>query len=161
MDPVALPEIATPDFSLIALFLRADPIIQAVMGVLLLCSVWSWAIAIDKWLGLGAAKGKAKKVENAFWAGAPMDEMGERVSEKGADAMARVVAAGTRELRDVRRGATLSDVQANVIVERARAQMGVAVGRETARLEGGLSTLAIVASATPFIGLFGLSLIHI
>lgn len=156
MDPVALPEIAAPDFSLIALFLRADPIIQAVMGILLICSVWSWAIAIDKWLGLGGAKGRAKKIENQFWSGTPIEEMGERgVSEKGADAMARVVTAGTRELRDLRRGSVASESQVNMIVERARAQMGVAVGRETARLEGGLSTLAIVASATPFIGLFG------
>ena len=44
---------------------------------------------------------------------------------------------------------------AKSIVERASAQMDVAVNRETARMEAGLSTLAIIASSTPFIGLLG------
>ncbi len=155
MDPIALPEIANQDFSLIALFMRADPTIKAVMGLLLVFSVVSWAIAIDKFFGVGAAKGRAKKVENQFWSGQPLDEMGDRVSEKSSDAMARVMAAGSREFRDARRIGHPTESQVNAAIERARAQMSVAVGRETARLESGLGTLAIVASAAPFVGLFG------
>jgi biopolymer transport protein TolQ len=156
MDPVALPEVVNQDFSLLSLFLKADPIVQAVMAILAIASIWSWAVAIDKFLGVGGANGRAKRFENAFWAGAPMDEMSDRVTEKSSDAMARVFAAGSREWRDTgRRSRDITEQQAAGIVERARAQMQVAVSRESQRMESGLSTLAIIASATPFIGLFG------
>jgi biopolymer transport protein TolQ len=54
----------------------------------------------------------------------------------------------------LRRGA-VTETQTAAAIDRARAQMAVAVNRETLRLESGLSTLAIIASSTPFIGLFG------
>lgn len=154
MDPVALPEIATQDFSLVALFMRADPIVKSVMALLAIMSIWSVAVAIDKWLGLSGAKSKAKRFENAFWSGRQLDDMGDRVSERGSDAMARVYAAGSREWREARLKDATPD-QANAVVERARSQMDVAVSRETVRMESGLSTLAIVASSAPFIGLLG------
>lgn len=155
MDPVALPEITSQDFSLVALFMRADPIVQGVMAVLLIASVWSWAVAIDKWFGVMGAKSRAKRVESAFWSGQALDEMNERASERSSDAMARVFSAGAREWRDARRVKDLSDEQALALVDRARTQMDVAVNRETVRMENGLQTLAIVASASPFIGLLG------
>ena len=155
MNPVALPELANADFSLIALFLKADIIVKVVMGILAIASVWSWAVAIDKFFGVGGAKSRAKKIENAFWAGQSMDNVGERVSDRGSDAMARVFAAGVREWREARRPKEMTDQQNAALVERTRAQMQVAVNRESMRMESGLGTLAIIASSTPFIGLFG------
>ncbi len=153
--PEALPNaLPAQDFSLIALFLRADPFVQAVMGILVLMSVWSLAIAIDKWFSVSGARARAKRFEQAFWAGQPLDDINERVTEKPAEAMARVFTAGAREWRESRRGAPGDDTN-KAIIERATAQMDVAVNRETARMESGLSTLAIIASSSPFIGLFG------
>lgn len=145
---------ATEDFSLIALFLRADIFVQIVMGILGLFSVWSLAIAIDKWVSMSSARARAKKFEQAFWSGQQMDEASERVTDRPAEAMARVFSAGAREWRESRRGAPGDDAS-KAVVERASAQMDVAVNRETARMEAGLSTLAIIASSAPFIGLFG------
>jgi biopolymer transport protein TolQ len=154
--PEALPEalVATEDFSLIALFLRADLIVQAVMAILALASVWSLAVAIDKFFSISGAKSRAKKFEEAFWAGQPMDDLTDRVTDKPAEAMARVFSAGAREWRESRRGVAGDDTN-RAIVERATQMMDVAVNRETQRMETGLSTLAIIASSTPFIGLFG------
>jgi len=154
MDPVALPDVPNPDFSLISLFLSADPIVQGVMAILVIASVWSWAIAIDKWFGVNAARARAKRFEQAFWAGQPLEDVSDRVSERGAEAMARVFSAGAREWRDARRSGQSSD-ESKAMVERARSQMDVAVNRETLRMESGLSTLAIIASSSPFIGLLG------
>ena len=154
MEPSSLaPIAATQDFSLIALFLRADIIVKVVMGILAIASVWSWAVAIDKWFSVGGAKARAKRFENAFWSGQPMEDVNERVTEKPAEAMARVFSAGAREWREGRRAGTPDESKA--IIERASLQMDVAVNRETARMESGLSTLAIIASSSPFIGLFG------
>ena len=153
--PEALPNaLATQDFSLLALFLRADLIVQIVMGILALSSVWSWAVAIDKWFSVSGARARAKRFEQAFWAGQPLDDINERVTEKPAESMALVFTAGAREWRESRRGAP-GDETNKAIVERASLQMDVAVSRETARMESGLSTLAIIASSSPFIGLFG------
>jgi len=154
MDPTALaPVVSTEDFSLLALFVRADLIVKVVMGILAVASIWSWAVAIDKWFTVGGAKSRAKRIENAFWSGQPMEDMDGRVTEKSSEAMARVFAAGAREWREGRRSG--SSDESKSIVERASAQMDVAVNRETARMEAGLSTLAIIASSTPFIGLLG------
>lgn len=154
--PEALPTAleATQDFSLLALFLRADPIVQIVMGILALSSIWSWAVAIDKWFSVSGARARAKRFEQAFWAGQPLDDINERVTDKPAEALARVFTAGAREWRESRRGAPGDDTN-RAIVERASLQMDVSVNRETARMESGLSTLAIIASSSPFIGLFG------
>jgi biopolymer transport protein TolQ len=154
MDPNALaPIAATQDFSLVALFLRADIIVKTVMAILAIASVWSWAVAIDKWFSVGGAKARAKRFENAFWSGQPMEDVNDRVTDKPAEAMARVFSAGAREWREGRRGGGSEENKA--IIERASAQMDVTVNRETARMEAGLSTLAIIASSSPFIGLFG------
>ncbi len=155
MDPIALPEVTAGSFSLINLFMEADIIVKAVMVILLVASVWSWAVAIDKWFSLMGANAKASRFENAFWSGQPLDEMTERSSRNSGDAMARVFAAGATEWRDARRVTSPSGADLSAIVDRARSQMSVSAGRESIQMEKGLSTLAIIASASPFIGLLG------
>ncbi len=155
MDPIALPEVTTESFSLISLFMQADLIVKAVMIILLVASVWSWAVAIDKWFSLMSANSKASRFENAFWSGQALDEMSDRSSRNSGDAMARVFAAGATEWRDARRGAGPTSSDASAIVDRARSQMSVSAIRESMQMEKGLSTLAIIASASPFIGLLG------
>lgn len=155
MDPAVLPEIASQEFSLISLFLKADIIVQAVMVMLAAASFWSWVVAVDKAMAIGGVNARARKFENAFWSGQSVEDAGERMSDHPSDAMARVFSAGSREWREMRRVKDISDQQAGALLERARAQMEVAVSRETGRLETGLITLAIIATATPFIGLFG------
>ena len=153
--PEALPEIAAnADYSLLALFLRADPIVKGVMIILALASVWSWAVAIDKWFSVSGARSRAKRLEQAFWAGQPLEDVDSRVAERPAEALARVFAAGQREWRDSRRGQP-GDEQNRPIIDRASAAMDAAANRETQRMESGLPTLAIIASSTPFIGLLG------
>jgi biopolymer transport protein TolQ len=155
MNPTTLQDaVAAQDFSLVALFLRSDPFVKAVLGVLAIASIWSWAVAIDKWFGVMGARSRAKRFENAFWSGQPLEDATDRASERSADAMARVFSAGAREWRDGRRSGGTDD-QAKAVVERAKVQMEVAVNRETLRMESGLSTLAIIASCSPFVGLLG------
>jgi biopolymer transport protein TolQ len=152
MDPNALSDVVSQEFTLMALFLRSDPIVKTVMVILAVASVWSWAVAIDKWFSVMGVRSRARRVEQALQSGHSLEEF-DRASDRGGDAMARVLAAGARELRDARRSGGGEETRA--LAERARAQMEVAVNRETLRLESGLSTLAIVASSAPFIGLLG------
>ena len=68
------------DFSLIALFTRASPIVQAVMVLLVLASVWSWAVIIQKIITFGAAKRETGRFERAFWSGQPLDDVYDQMS---------------------------------------------------------------------------------
>jgi biopolymer transport protein TolQ len=151
-----LGDIPNANFWLLEHFENADPIVKAVMIVLAIASVWSWGVAIDKWFNVSGVKSKAKRFENAFWSGQPLDDLGDRLgSGNSSDAMARVFLAGSDEWREARRTAQVSEHHAAAAIDRARAQMAVAANRETQRLENGLGTLAIIASSAPFIGLFG------
>ena len=55
------------EFSLWSLFLRADPVVKTVMGILAIASVWSWAVIIDKSLTFGRLKRKSNRFEDMFW----------------------------------------------------------------------------------------------
>src|SRR6185437_7816998 len=52
--------------SIVSLFLRADAIVKTVFVLLVLASVWSWAIIINKWMVLGTLKRRANKFERTF-----------------------------------------------------------------------------------------------
>ena len=65
----------TGSFSIVESFLRADVIVKSVMILLLLASLWSWTIIINKWIVLGGLKRKAARFEKIFWSGQSLDEL--------------------------------------------------------------------------------------
>jgi biopolymer transport protein TolQ len=65
----ALPVAVSADVSLIALFLQAALIVKVVMLGLLACSVWVWAIAIDKMFLYSRTRRSMDRFEQAFWSG--------------------------------------------------------------------------------------------
>ncbi len=145
-------DIVAQDFSLIALFLRADPIVKAVMTGLFVSSVWSWAIIIDKYLTFGDLTRRARNFEEGF-ARAGLNALD--ADEAGArDAFGRAIVPAIREWRDSRRGG-LSDAQVQMSVERADRLMAAAADKEISKLEQGLGVLATIGAASPFVGLFG------
>jgi biopolymer transport protein TolQ len=137
------------------LFLQADPVVKGVMLVLALASIWSWAIAVDKWLQFGELESNARKFERQFWSGRSMDEMEAGDSERARDAMSRVWGAAAREWREARRvGAVGADVT-QMLLDRVDRLMQAQIAREMQRASRSLSVLATVAASAPFIGLFG------
>src|ERR1700741_4350648 len=83
----ALP-VASADVSLIALFLQAHWIVKAVMLGLLSCSVWVWAIAIDKIILYSRTKRAMDRFEQAFWSGQSIEELYRALSAKPTQPMA-------------------------------------------------------------------------
>lgn len=140
------------DFSLIGLLLEADIVVQLVMLILVIASIWSWAIIIEKWFALSSARKKSAQYEEAFWSGR-LEDMESRPGA-GSDPASRVFSSISREWNDARRGVA-SAGEAKAVVERAERSMRAAVDREMNKQSGGLGVLASVASASPFIGLFG------
>ncbi|QNL17917.1 protein TolQ [Hyphobacterium sp. CCMP332] len=134
---------AAQEFGFLELFLMADWVVKAVMGILVIMSVWSWAIAVDKWLSLRSARSKGRTFEEAFWSGRDLDSLANEYGKKPRDPFSRVFAAGLREWKGRNAG--------DRVAKAANAESG----RELSKLEGGLGMLATIASSAPFIGLFG------
>jgi len=142
------------DFSLWSLFLRADPVVKTVMGILALASVWSWAVIIDKSLTFGRLKRKSSRFEDQFWSGRPLDELYRKLRDRLDHPMARVFGAAMEEWG---RAKTTGRTDALVIGAKDRIDkvLNVAVSRELEKAESNLGILATVGSAAPFVGLLG------
>ena len=155
METETLQAITSHNFSLYELFLRADIIVKSVMGLLVLLSVWSWAIIIDKFFSVGGAVSRAKQFEEAFWSGQPIEDLDDHIMTDSKEAMARVFTSAKREWQDARRISQFSDSQSEELINRAERLMTAATDREMSRLERGLGVLATIGSVSPFVGLFG------
>jgi biopolymer transport protein TolQ len=146
-------ESGTHDITILSLFLQADPVVKAVMLILAVASIWSWAVAVDKWLQFGDLESNARKFEAQFWSGRSLDDLEER-SDRPRDALSRVYAAAAREWRETRRtGATAENAQ--LLMDRVDRLMQAQVAREMQRASRSLGVLATVGASAPFIGLFG------
>ena len=135
------------------LFLEADPVVKGVMLILAVASIWSWAIAVDKWLHFGELDSHARKFEREFWSGRSMDEMDDR-GDRPRDAMSRVFAAAQREWREARRAGFGPD-GGQMMLDRVDRLMQAQISREVSRASKSLGVLATVGASAPFIGLFG------
>ena len=152
MDTQTLATAQEIDFSLVALFLRATFTVKVVMLMLLVSSVWSWAIIIQKHILFRKARGEASVFDRAFWSGEPLDELFEKIGPTPDGASEKIFASGMLEWRRSHRqdGGLIAGAQARI--DRS---MDVAIAKESENLNSGLSFLATVGSTAPFIGLFG------
>ena len=142
------------DMSLVRLVLDASLVVQLVMLLLLMASIASWAVIIQKRRVLGQARLIADRFEKEFWSGGDLTGLYRRVSarEGGAIGMEGIFEAGFREFSRLRKQ---DDLQASQIVEGSRRAMLVSQMRESDRLEQNLALLATVGSTSPYVGLFG------
>ena len=152
METATLPLAQELDFSLWALFARATLTVKIVMLLLVLSSIWAWAIIIQKHIAFRLARREAKSFDRAFWSGDPLDELFDEIGPEPRGAARRVFAAGMIEWRRSHRddGGLIPGAQARI--DRS---MDVAIAREAEGLNAGLAFLATVGSTAPFVGLFG------
>ncbi|MCQ8184500.1 protein TolQ [Parvularcula maris] len=139
------------EFGAVAMFMQADPVVKAVMIALALASVWSWAIIIDKSLTFSRLRGKAKKFEEQFYSGRPLDDLYRRLKDRLDHPMARVFVAGMDEFAKNQPSGGF----APSLVQRAERRMMAEAQRELEKASSQLPVLATVGSVAPFVGLFG------
>ncbi|MEI9888660.1 MAG: protein TolQ [Rhizomicrobium sp.] len=155
VTPAGGDAIAPGGMSVISVFLRADPIVKAVMVLLLIASLWSWTIIVNKWLAFGTLKRRAGKFEKVFWSGQSLDELYQQFAAKADHPMAATFVAALREWRRAFEGGAPREALVPGIKDRIEKAMSVTILRETDGLERQLGFLATVGSTAPFIGLFG------
>ncbi len=138
--------------SFVQLFLQAHVVVKFVMVGLMLASVWSWAIIVEKLFAFRRARSEADRFEAMFWSGQSLEELYTGMSRGKTFSMAALFVAAMREWK--------RSVEGNIralggIQLRVEKVMDVTISREMERLDRRLLFLATVGSTAPFVGLFG------
>ncbi len=154
IDGVTQADIISPaaDISLITLFLQAHIVVQAVIIGLVLASIWSWAIIIDKSLLFSATRKQMDRFEKLFWSGQSLEDLYRSHTGRTPHGMASVFVAAMREWKRSFEAGANSPIGLQTRIEKV---LDVTIARETSRLDKRLLFLATVGSAGPFVGLFG------
>ena len=140
------------DMSVWGLFLQADVVVKVVMIVLLLASLWSWAIIFEKWFRLRTMWARADAFEEAFWSGGSLEDLFYRAEKGRPHPMSSIF---TSAMREWRRSGTRNVGDIAGLAQRIERVMYVTLGREMDKAERHMTFLASVGSTAPFIGLFG------
>jgi biopolymer transport protein TolQ len=153
MDPAAA--VSPESFSLVHQIVHADWVVKLVMAGLALASLWSWTVIIDKTFRFLRLNREADRFEDAVSSGRSLEEVAAEAGDRPRHALPRMLQGALREWRDARAKGVAEGAQAAFLIQRIDRVLDTIIARESQRVEDGLSILAIVATASPFIGLFG------
>ena len=156
MDTVTIDQatqLAATDFSLWALFIRADIVVKLVMIGLIVASVMSWSIIIEKIMTYRRVRQQAEEFEALFWSGETLQNIYRQLASGEASPSVRVFNAAMREW--VRHDSNRRKTEAGAIIPSIERALTNAVAREMEALESRLLFLATVGAVAPFVGLFG------
>jgi len=142
--------------SLLDLVLHASFTVQMVMVLLVLASMMSWYMIVNRFIYFRNAREEMYQFEERFWSGVDLSQLYREGNEKASDGQAMlgmesIFRAGFKEFS---RLAQQSEMDSEAVIEGSRRAMRVAAMREE-RLERHLAFLASVGSTSPYVGLFG------
>ena len=146
---------AAPNFSFFTLFMQADWVVKGVMIGLILASLGSWAVILDKLFRFTALNRAADRFEEQVSRGRSLEDVAGEAGAQPRHALPRMLQAALKEWRDAKAKGAMSENQAGFLIARIDRILDTTIARETSKVEDGLGSLAIVATASPFIGLFG------
>ncbi|MGH9493211.1 MAG: MotA/TolQ/ExbB proton channel family protein, partial [Terriglobales bacterium] len=133
------------------LIAQSGPVAKVVLAILLLFSVFSWAITLSKWGLFRKARVQSGRFLKAFRKAPRLQDMAPVASQFEPSPLVAVYQAGFEEYRR-QVGNPLGTVKNVVAIQRATQ---IAASEELTRLERRLPWLATTGAVTPFIGLFG------
>jgi biopolymer transport protein TolQ len=119
---------------------------------LVLASVWTWAIIIDKIIAYGRMRSALNRFEQVFWSGQSLEELYRTLADRKTTGMSSIFVAAMREWKKSFEKGARTPMGLQMRIDKS---MDLALSREMERLESRLGFLASVGSSAPFIGLFG------
>ena len=138
---------ANTDFSLMSLFFRADIIVKSVIIILIVCSIYSWAVIIEKFRLFKKINKSSEKFEEKFWNSKSAETFYNSLPEKVDDPMTVVFQDAMESL--------LKKKSKNNLSEKMTTFLEVGIEKQISKIDKGFTFLATVGSTAPFIGLFG------
>ena len=138
---------SSADFSLLNLFIRADIIVKTVIVLLIACSIYSWAVIIEKVRLFKKINQSTEEFETKFWNSKSAESFYNNLPANVEDPMALIFKDAMQNLLKRR---SKSDLQ-----ERMTTMLETGIEKQMSKLSKGYTFLATVGSTAPFIGLFG------
>ena len=135
------------DFSLWSLFMRADFIVKSVILMLIGCSIYSWAIIIEKFRLFKKINLESDEFEEKFWKSKSAETFYNNLPVNLENPMALLFQDSMQTLLKAKNKSNLN--------ERMSSVLEVNIEKQIVKLEKGFTFLATVGSTAPFIGLFG------
>ncbi len=127
---------------------------KAVMILLVLASIISWAIIYAKSRQISRATKMATRFENEFWSGADANQMYQEIRSRDGEQLSGMEQVFERGFSEYARLVKQTD-DSDTVVEGSYRAMKIALSRETDSVEQHLPFLATVGSTSPYVGLFG------
>ena len=135
------------DFSLVSLFVRADIIVKTVIVLLIACSIYSWAVIIEKFRLFKKINQTTEEFETKFWNSKSAESFYNNLPSNSEDPMALIFRDAMQNL--------LKRKSKTDLHERITTMLETGIEKQMAKISKGYTFLATVGSTAPFIGLFG------
>ena len=139
--------VSNTDFSIISLFIRADFVVKSVIIILIVSSVYSWAIIFEKIKMFKKISKSTEEFENKFWKSKSAETFYNNLPDNFEDPMANVFRNSMEVMLKSRRTPNLNEKMSRMLEINLEQQME--------KIEKSYTFLATVGSTAPFIGLFG------
>ena len=138
---------SSADFSLINLFIRADIIVKSVIIMLIACSIYSWAVIIEKYRLFKKINQSTVEFEAKFWNSKSAETFYNNLPANVQDPMALIFKDAMQNLLKRRSRTDLNN--------RMTTMLETGIEKQISKITKGFTFLATVGSTAPFIGLFG------
>ena len=138
---------SSADFSLINLFIRADIIVKSVIIILIACSIYSWAVIIEKYRLFKKINLTTEEFETKFWNSKSAESFYNNLPANLEDPMALVFKDAMQNLLKRKSKTDLNN--------RMTTMLETGIEKQISKISKGYTFLATVGSTAPFIGLFG------
>ncbi len=138
---------SSADFSLVNLFIRADIIVKSVIILLIACSIYSWAVIIEKLKLFKKINQSSEEFETKFWNSKSAESFYNNLPSNLEDPMALVFKDAMQSLLKRKSKTDLN--------QRMSTMLETGIEKQTSKISKGFTFLATVGSTAPFIGLFG------
>ena len=135
------------DFSLLSLFLRADFVVKSVILMLIACSIYSWAIIIEKYKLFKKINLESEEFEIKFWKSKSAESFYNNLPINLENPLALL-------FKDTMQTVLKAKTKTN-LNERISSMVEVNIEKQMSKIDKGFTFLATVGSTAPFIGLFG------
>jgi len=138
---------SSADFSLINLFIRADIVVKSVIIMLIACSIYSWAVIIEKYRLFKKINQSTEEFEAKFWNSKSAETFYNNLPANVQDPMALVFKDAMQNLLKRKSRTDLNN--------RMTTMLETGIEKQISKITKGFTFLATVGSTAPFIGLFG------
>jgi biopolymer transport protein TolQ len=135
------------DFSLLSLFIRADIIVKSVILMLIACSIYSWAIIIEKFRLFKKINLESEEFEEKFWKSKSAETFYNSLPAHIENPMGLLFKDTMQTILKTKSKSNLN--------EKLKSVLEVNIEKQMVKLDKGFTFLATVGSTAPFIGLFG------